>query len=141
MFFFDDSEKALRELLEVLSKGIDLLANDNLNANLYDAYEKYVISTVKLVDNAYWKNYTARFEEKNPLNSYPFVNPSIYSQTRIPYEPQPTFAQRTLLGGFGYEHPIGLNSFISNPPPVNYKEKLKVLLQKITTVVKELTME
>ena len=38
MFFFDDSAKTLRELLEVLSKGIDLLANDNLNAELYYAY-------------------------------------------------------------------------------------------------------
>lgn len=139
MFFFDDSAKTLRELLEVLSKGIDLLANDNLNAELYYAYEKYVIATIKLVDNAYWKNYAARFEEKNPFDSYPFTSPSVYSQPRIdmPYQP---VDQQTLLGNFAYSQQH-LNPFIQNQPPVNYKEKLKVLLQKITTVVKELTME
>lgn len=134
MFFFDDSEKTLRELLEVLSKGIDLVANDSISADLYYAYEKYVISTVKLVDKAYFKNYASRFEERNPFDSYPFINPSIYSQPRI-YEPCYQFNHRNLLGNLGYEQQTGVN------PTIDYKEKVRVLLQKITTVIKELTTE
>lgn len=45
---FDSSrQKALKELLEVLGKGIDLLANENLDKDLYDAFEKYADSTIK----------------------------------------------------------------------------------------------
>ena len=47
---FDSSrQKALKELLEVLGKGIDLLANENLDKDLYDAFEKYADSTIKMV--------------------------------------------------------------------------------------------
>ena len=133
MFFFDNSEKTLRELLEVLSKGIDLLANDNLDANLYDAYEKYVISTIKLVDNAYLKNYTSRFEQTNNIGRYPFVS---YTPMGIPHEPYQPLRGGTFLGNLGYTQQFGINR-----PTVNYKEKLKNLLQKITTVVKEITSE
>lgn len=108
MFFFDDdTKKTLHELLEVLRQGIDLLVNNNLNADLYYAYEKYVIATIKLVDNAYWKNYVSMFEE-NSLSPNPVRNLLAYSQ------------------------------FVQSPNPVDYKEKLKILLKKIITVVEEL---
>ena len=138
MFFFDDSEKTLRELLEALSKGIDLLANDNLNADLYYAYEKYVISTIKLVDGAYWKNYAVRFEEKNPFDAYTVGALPPYFQPRMPIQSPtfPSYTQASLCAGSSVAQQLGFN-----PPPINYKEKLKVLLQKITTVVKEITSE
>lgn len=135
MFFFDDSEKTLRNLLEALSKGIDLLANDSVDANLYTAYEKYVISTIKLVDNAYLKNYTSRFEQKNPLEQYPFMAPPMPTYSRI-YDPHQPLQRHNLLGDLGIQQQFGLN-----PQPIDYKEKVRALLQKITTVVKELTTE
>lgn len=134
-FFFDDSEKTLHELLEVLSKGIDLLANDNLAANLYEAYEKYVIATIKLVDNSYCKNYTKRFEEKDFFSSYHFTSALRYSPPRI------DMSYKTSFGNSEYNQGQYLNPFIQNYSSVNYKEKLKVLLQKIIIVVKEITSE
>ena len=135
MFFFDDSEKALSELLEVLSKGIDLLANDNLDANLYNAYKRYVIATIKLVDNSYYKNYTKRFEEKDLFESYHFTSTLTYPQ------PQIDVSYKTSFGNFDYNQRQHFNPFIQNSSSVNYKEKLKTLLQKIITVVKEITSE
>lgn len=45
---FDSSkQKALKELLEVLGKGIDLLANENLDKDLYDAFENMQILQLK----------------------------------------------------------------------------------------------
>lgn len=49
-------QKALKELLEVISKGIDLLEFESLDKDLYEAFEKYANSTVKMVDEAYNRN-------------------------------------------------------------------------------------
>ena len=53
MSLCNNKQKALLELIELLNKGVDLLANNNLDKELYDAFEKYVQSTIKLVDAAY----------------------------------------------------------------------------------------
>lgn len=132
MFFFDDTKKASRELLEVLRQGIDLLANDSLNADLYSAYERYVIATIKLVDSAYWKNYTSMFEEKNSLSSYQSMNSAKSSQFQMQYPYQ------TSLESFGYNQQQGFNPFTHS---VNYKEELKILLKKVIAVIGELLAE
>ena len=120
--FSSSNKQALFAMLDTLSKGIDLLANDNLDGKLYDAFEKYAISTVKMVDVAYMTNYEWRFIEKDYFN--PFYN-SISS-----YFPQP----QCHIPNYAYP-------FRENEELIKYKGKLKTLLQKITTVVKEITSE
>ena len=120
--FSSTKKQALSAILDTLTKGIDLLSNDNLDGKLYDAFEKYVISTVKMVDVAYMTNYELRFIEKDYFN--PFYN-SLSSYFSQPQYHIPNYAY----------------PFRENEELIKYKGKLKVLLQKITTVVKELTME
>ena len=50
MSLCNNKQKALLELIELLNKGVDLLANNNLDKELYDAFEKYVQSTNLIVD-------------------------------------------------------------------------------------------
>lgn len=51
-----DKQKALKELFEVIQKGVDLLTNENMDKDLYEAFEKYAYSTIKMVDEAYNRN-------------------------------------------------------------------------------------
>lgn len=70
---FDNSkQKALKELLEVLGKGIDLLANEGLDRDLYEAFEKYADSTMKMVNEAYNGGYMSYFS--NPFMSHSYFN-------------------------------------------------------------------
>ena len=48
-----DKQKALKELFEVIQKGVDLLTNENMDKDLYEAFEKYAYSTIKMVDEAH----------------------------------------------------------------------------------------
>lgn len=114
---FDSSkQKALKELLEVLSKGIDLLANENLDNDLYDAFEKYADSTIKMVDEAYNGGYISYFS--NPFvshNHYNRVNPINYTCMTMPHSAASLYA--SYLSGHN-------NS-------AEYRNKLKNLLQKL----------
>ena len=116
--FSSSKKQALFAMLDTLAKGIDLLANDNLDGKLYEAFEKYVVSTVKMVDVAYITNYELRFIEKDYYNSL------------SSYFPQPQ-----------YHIPNYAYPFRENEELIKYKAKLKILLQKITTVVREITSE
>ena len=66
----NNKQKALLELVELLNKGIDLLANNSLDEDLYNAFEKYFQSTIKLVDAAYMTNYEFSFSNNNPFLLY-----------------------------------------------------------------------
>ncbi|MCL2749115.1 MAG: hypothetical protein FWE50_03505 [Alphaproteobacteria bacterium] len=60
-----DNNNSRDELFEVIKKGIDLLGRDYINQNLFDAWNKYMLSTLKLVDAAYYTNYAMEFEDKD----------------------------------------------------------------------------
>ena len=73
-----DQQKSLRELFIVLEKGIDLLANENLDKDLYEAYEKYATSTIKMVNESYGQNYIPySFNDYSyiPHDSFNPINP------------------------------------------------------------------
>ena len=78
--------KALKELLEVLGKGIDLLANENLDKDLYEAFEKYADSTIKMVDEAYNGGYISYFSNPfRPHNYFNQPNPINYTGISMPH--------------------------------------------------------
>ena len=68
---FDKSKQtALKELLEVLAKGIDLLANENLDKDLYEAFEKYANSTIKMTEEAYNQSLISYFSSPYLYHNY-----------------------------------------------------------------------
>lgn len=129
-----NKQKALNELLEALGKGIDLLANEHLDKDLYEAFEKYASSTIKLIDEAYLHNYTSYLSENygycmphnnwisnyfNPTKNY--INP--FNQNYIP------MPHSAMSGSF------------TNRQASEYREKLKHLLQKLISIAKRVIYE
>lgn len=62
------------ELLEVINKGIDLLAKDSINKELLDAWRKYAFSTLDLVDSVFGIGYSTKFLFERPFQSLSFSN-------------------------------------------------------------------
>lgn len=120
---FDSSkQKALRELLEVLGKGIDLLANENLDKDLYDAFEKYADSTIKMVDEAYNGGYMSYFS--NPFISHNYfnhMNPINYTHISMPH---------SVMSGY-----------FTNRQSTEYREKLKNLLKQLILLAQKVVYE
>ena len=123
---FDSSkQKALKELLEVLGKGIDLLANENLDKDLYDAFEKYADSTIKMVDEAYRPAYWACSEDLLWAHhfNHGFVGKNHNPHISIPHSAASVHA--SLLSGHNSE----------------YRKKLKDLLQKLILLAQKVVYE
>ena len=55
--FSTNKRKAVSELLEAINKGVELLATEYLDKNLYEAFERYAISTLKIADSTFGTNY------------------------------------------------------------------------------------
>lgn len=121
-----NKQKALGELLDVINKGIGLLANEYLGKDLYQAYEKYVFSTMELVDAAFTTSYSLEFSN----NYSPFGHSSsVYGNYKwlkaITSGGMPHCAQdfsKTLGGSNARSH----------------KEELQRLLQRLVDIVKVL---
>lgn len=124
---FDSSkQKALKELLEVLSKGIDLLANENLDKDLYEAFEKYANSTIKMVDEAYNGGYISCFSHSYIPNIYfNQPNPINYIGMSMPHSAASVHA--SLLSGHN-------NS-------AEYRNKLKSLLKQLILLAQKVVYE
>lgn len=124
--FSDDRQKSLKELLEVISKGIDLLATDNLNKDLYDAFEKYADSTIKMVNESYGQNYTSYFSNPfMPNNYFNQPNPINYTGMSIPHSAASVYAS----------YLSGRNT------SAEYREKLKNLLKKLILLAQKVVYE
>ena len=130
-----NKQKALNELLEALGKGIDLLANEHLDKDLYEAFEKYASSTIKLIDEAYLQNYTSYLTENYrycmPHNNFTsnYFNPLNYiSPFNQNYISMPHPAINEYYMGRQYNES-------------NYREKLKSLLQKLISIAKRVIYE
>jgi len=123
---FDSSkQKALKELLEVLGKGIDLLANENLDKDLYDAFEKYADSTIKMVDEAYRPAYWACSEDLFWAHHFNHMNPINYTGMSMPHSAADLYV--SYLSGHN-------NS-------AEYRNKLKNLLQKLILLAQKVVYE
>ena len=125
---FDSSkQKALKELLEVLSKGIDLLANENLDKDLYEAFEKYAYSTIKMVDEAYNDGYISCFSHSYIPNIYfNQPNPINYTGMSIPHSAASL-------------HASYLSQQINSS--VEYRNKLKNLLKQLILLAQKVVYE
>jgi len=124
---FDSSkQKALKELLEVLGKGVDLLANENLDKDLYEAFEKYADSTIKMVDEAYNGGYMSYFSNPfMPHNYFNQPNPINYTGVSIPH------SAASLYASYLSEHN---NS-------AEYRNKLKNLLKQLILLAQKVVYE
>ncbi len=124
---FDSSkQKALKELLEVLGKGVDLLANENLDKDLYEAFEKYANSTIKMVDEAYNGGYMSYCSNPfMPHNYFNQPNPINYTGVSIPH------SAASLHASYLSEHN---NS-------AEYRNKLKNLLKQLILLAQKVVYE
>lgn len=121
-----DQQKSLRELFIVLEKGIDLLANENLDKNLYEAFEKYANSTIKMVDEAYNGGYMSYFS--NPFMSHNYFNqpnPINYTGMSIPHSAASLYA--SYLSGHNTS--------------AEYRNKLKNLLKQLILLAQKVVYE
>ena len=123
-----NKQKALGELLDVINKGISLLANEYLDKDLCQAYEKYVFSTIQLVDNAYQTNYAVEFSNSYLLfdtvssTSYQKCLLNALSHINMPHSAKSVAQQHNEISS------------------INYKKTLKDLLQKLIYVIKNLIL-
>lgn len=118
MSIINSKQKSLEELFEVLIKGIDLLANENLDKNLYEAFEKYADSTIKMVDEAYGLAYSESILGIYHFNQQNLIN---YKSLSIPYSAKSAYN-------------------LSNQSS-EYRKKLKDLLQKLILLVQKVVCE
>lgn len=124
--FSDDRQKSLKELLEVILKGIDLLANENLDKDLYEAFEKYANSTIKMVDEAYNGGYMSYFSNPFlPHNYFNQPNPINYTGVSIPH------SATSLYASYLSEHNHS----------AEYRNKLKNLLKQLILLAQKVVYE
>lgn len=121
-----DQQKSLRELFIVLEKGIDLLANENLDKDLYEAFEKYADSTIKMVDEAYNGGYMSYFSNPfMPHNYFNQPNPINYTGVSMPHSAASFYA-----------------SYLSeHNPSAEYRNKLKNLLKQLILLAQKVVYE
>lgn len=114
--FNNSKQQALTELLEVLSKGVDLLAKENIDRYLYEAFEKYTNSTIKMVYEAYNLRHVSYFQNQ----------PNYYLNQMNPID-------HTYIS-MGHSAASVITSD-------EYRKKLKKLLQKLIYVAKSIAYE
>ncbi len=133
--------QAMEKLLEAMDKGIDLLINQNLDKDLYDAFERYVISTLKLVDVYCRTSYEADFVQ--------FSNNSIFNQFNIPADMGVCSNPMYLYNNSSFLNVASPNPIVWNNPympncgigiskqtEINYQDKLKEVLKKLVSIAK-----
>lgn len=122
--FDNNKRKVISELLEVINNGVELIATEYLDKNLYDSFERYVVSTLKVADSIFATNYASSFSSNSftPSNNYGFgtlFNPS----SRMCY---PNSA-------------VSVANVRKKEQEVQeYKFKLKYTLQQLVSIVKVL---
>lgn len=120
--FSDDRQKSLKELLEVILKGIDLLANENLDKDLYEAFEKYANSTIKMVDEAYNGGYMSYFSNPfMPHNNFNQPNPINYTDISMPHS--------------------AMGAYNLTKQSSEYRNKLKNLLKQLILLAQKVVYE
>ncbi len=120
-----DQQKSLKELLEVISKGVDLLANENLDKDLYEAFEKYANSTIKMVDEAYNGGYMSYFSNLfMPHNYFNQPNPINYTGMSMPH------SAADVMLNYSMHH-----------QSVEYRNKLKNLLKQLILLAQKVVYE
>lgn len=121
--FDNNKRKVISELLEVINKGIELLTTEYLDKNLYDSFEQYIISTLRIVDSTFMTNYTLYFSSHNTSMGY---NNYELNASVNPY-----------LNMANINSAVSLNRMQKMEQETKeYKLKLKYTLQQLVTIVK-----
>lgn len=120
MSTMNGKQKSLEELLEVIGKGIDLLANENLDKDLYEAFEKYADSTIKMVNEAYNGGYISCFSHS--------------------YIPHIHFNQVINYTGMSMPHSAA-SVYNFNEQSSEYRKKLKDLLKQLISLAQKVVYE
>ena len=118
-----NKQNALNELLDAINKGISLLADSRLEKDLYQAYERYVLSTMQLVDAAFLTSYSLGISINHPLSD----------NLSTPFYQNPN------SGTYGYmNHSAKALLQLLDTSKERYKEDLQKLLQRLVDIVKVL---
>lgn len=134
-----NNSQTIGKLLDAIDKGIDLLTNKNLDKELYDAFERYIISTLKLVDAYCQTCYSADFMQfiNNSMFNIP-NNLGVYNTSIYPYNNP--FNMNTL----NYNPYVNFSRYdmgIPRQPEINYQDKLKEVLKKLILISKMIASE
>lgn len=131
--FYDSKKQSLSELLETMNKGIDLLTNNNLDQELCNAFEKYALSTIRMVDSAYMTNYELHFSNTidSPYGIGGYGNP--FGRYTTPIYP---------MGYQSSPHSASsIGNYFNTSRNKEYQDKIKSILQKLIIVIKGLINE
>lgn len=124
--FDNNKRKVISELLEVINKGVELLTTEYLDKNLYDSFERYVVSTLKVADSTFATNYASYFSSSSGASIWP--NNYGFGTSLNPY-----------LNMSYPDSAASLNRVQKMEQETKeYKIKLKYTLQQLVTIVKSL---
>ncbi len=119
-----NKQKALGELLDVINKGISLLASNYLSQDLCQAYERYVFSTMQLVDNAFTTSYSLEFS--NNYLSFGHLSSVYGNYNRL----------NAMTFGHMPHSAQGISQTLDVSDTRDHKEELQNLLQRLVDIVK-----
>lgn len=138
--------QAIGKLLEAIDKGIDLLTNKNLDEELYDAFERYVVSTLKLVDAYCQTCYSSdfvQFSNNSMLSHFNIPNNlGVYSNPIYPHNNPFNLNMSNYnlcsVENIGFSHQ---DMGIPKKSEINYQDKLQETLKKLVSISKMIVCE
>lgn len=122
--FDNNKRKVISELLEVVNKGIELLATEHLDKSLYDSFERYVVSTLKIADSTFATNYASYFSS-NVNTSFGFNNCGLGTT----FNPYLNMSYPNSTASLNRMHKMEQET-------KEYKIKLKYTLQQLVIIIK-----
>lgn len=127
--FDNNKRKVISELLEVISKGLELLTTEHLDKNLYVSFERYISTTLKIVDGTFATNYESYFSSKDYIS--PWNNHYGYANLFNLYQNKSYLNTASDVHNMHKMHQ-------KEQETKEYKIKLKYTLQQLVKIVKEL---
>lgn len=142
--FSNSKTKVMNELLEVISKGIDLLGQEKISDDLFEAWNKYMISTVQLVDTTYNTNYAMELSTDNPFRPSRYwgsMCPPDLNWQNWPYNNH-SLGSRYMseIGIPGYTSALGASMFNSDNTNKN-RSSVRIAIQVLLEIVKKISQE
>ncbi len=120
--FSTNKRKAISELLEVINKGVELLATEYLDKTLYESFERYAVSTLKIIDVTFSTNYVSCFVHSGFAPAWP--NNCGFTPSFSPYCASPSINSASALNRLHQ----------TEQEMAAYKQKLRQTLQMLITI-------
>jgi hypothetical protein len=118
----NNKSKVISELLDVISKGVELLATEYLDKGLYDSFERYATSTLKVVDVTFATNYVSYISSSNSLWNHNCGMGGLFNSYSNMHYPNSAASINRMKQ--------------MEQETKEYKIKLKYILQQLVTIVK-----